>query len=325
MATPAIETDGLTKLYGRHPGVVGLTFSVQPGEVFGFLGPNGAGKTTTIRTLLDLIRPTDGRARIFGMDTHERSLEVRRRTGYLPGELALYDRMTGEEILTYLGHLRGGVDRVRIGELAQRLGAVLTKRVRSLSHGNKQKIGLIQAFMHRPELLLLDEPTSGLDPLVQHQTQLLIREARQEGRTVFLSSHVLPEVEALCDRVGIIKDGALVTVEQIAALKARALRRLQIHFATPPPEERFLRLPGVRDVTTAGNVLRCTVVGSLDAVIKAAGQFTVTNVVTDEPSLEEIFLAFYGGGPREAARRERDGLEITRPAIPRRGGGAGAP
>jgi ABC-2 type transport system ATP-binding protein len=293
---PVIEALGLTKSYGRHRGIEDVTFSVQPGEVFGFLGPNGAGKTTTIRTLMDFIRPTGGRASVFGLDSRAGGIEIRRRVGYLPGELELYEHMTGRDLLRFLGNLRGGVPPARAQGVADRLGADLGRRIGELSSGNKQKVGLIQAFMHRPELVILDEPTAGLDPLVQHELHGLIREVTAEGRTVFLSSHVLPEVEALCHRVGIIREGRLVAVEEIGALKARALRRLEIHFASPVPPEAFSNLPGVRDVVTQDAVVRCTVVGALDAVVKAAARYEVVNVVSHEPSLEEIFLAYYGAG-----------------------------
>jgi ABC-2 type transport system ATP-binding protein len=295
---PVIRTEALTKRYGKRRGVEDVTFEVNRGEVFGFLGPNGAGKTTTMRTLLDFLRPTSGRAELFGMDSREGSVEIHRLIGYLPGELALYDRMTGEDCLRYLAALRGGVRWERVRELVARLGADVEARVGALSHGNKQKIGVIQAFMHDPELLVLDEPTNALDPLVQYEVHGLIREANWAGRTVFLSSHILPEVEALCNRVGIIREGHLATVEHIAALKERALRRLEIHFADPIPEAEFRALDGVRDLLVEDRVLRCTVAGSLDEVIKAAARHTVVNVVSAEPGLEEIFLAFYGESER---------------------------
>lgn len=296
-----IRTEELTKSYGRHRGVTGLELGIRRGEVFGYLGPNGAGKTTTIRTLLDFIRPTRGRASIFGLDTHRDGLAIRQRVGYLPGELVLYENMTGAEVLRYLGHLRGGVTWSRVQELAKRLDSDLSRPVKTLSHGNRQKIGLIGAFMHQPELLMLDEPTLGLDPLVQQAFYGLIGQARAEGKTVFLSSHILPEVERVCDRVGIIREGQIIAVEDVAALKSRALRQLEIHFARPVPPEAFASVTGVRDLTVEDSILRCTVMGSLDALIKAAAQFEVVNVVSHEPSLEEIFLAYYGGGEPHAA------------------------
>jgi ABC-2 type transport system ATP-binding protein len=296
-----IRTEDLSKSYGRQRGVIGVNLEIRRGEVFGYLGPNGAGKTTTIRTLLDMIRPTRGRASIFGLDTHRGSLAIRQRVGYLPGELELYENMTGAEVLRYLGHLRGGVGTQRVQDLAARLDADLSRPVRALSHGNRQKVGLIGAFMHQPELLLLDEPTLGLDPLVQQAFYRLVAEAKAEGRTVFLSSHILPEVERVCDRVGIIREGKIIAVEDVAALKSRALRRLEIHFAQPVPPEAFAAVTGVRDLTVEDGNLRCTIMGSLDALVKAAAQFEVLNVVSHEPSLEEIFLAYYGGGESHAA------------------------
>ena len=300
MTDKIIRAEGLTKFYGKHRGVVDLTLEIQQGEVFGYLGPNGAGKTTTIRMLLDFIRPSRGGASVFGLDTRRHSREIRRSVGYLPGELALYENMTGGELLRYTGNLRGGVDQSFVEELAERLECSLWQPVRSLSHGNKQKLGLILAFMHRPQLLVLDEPTSGLDPLMQQEFYKLIAEVKADGRTVFLSSHVLAEVERIADRVAIIREGQLVLEEEVATLKAKALRHLEMHFAESVPAEAFQGLPGVRDVTLEDGVLRCTVVGSLDAVVKAAAHFEVVNVISHEPSLEEVFLAYYGEGDGHA-------------------------
>jgi len=293
MDASIIHTSHLTKSYGKARGIVDLDLAVRPGEVFGYLGPNGAGKTTTIRTLLDFIRPNTGSATVFGLDTHRESLAIRGRVGYLPGELSLYEGMTGREFLRYMANLRGGVAWSGVEELAGRLAANLAQPIRILSHGNKQKLGLIQAFMHQPELLILDEPTQGLDPLVQHEFYRLIAEARAAGRTVFLSSHVLPEVERTCDRVGIIREGVLVAVEDVASLKAKALRRLEIRFAAPPPLAAFEGLPGVRDLRIENSSLHSQVAGSLDAMIKAAARFEVLDVISTEPSLEEIFLTYY--------------------------------
>ena len=291
-----ILAERLTKSYGKQRGVIELDFGVRPGEVFGYLGPNGAGKTTTIRTMLDFIRPTSGRISVFGLDSRHGSIEIHRRTGYLPGEMALYERLTGAEYLRHFAELRGGVDPSYVIELAERFDCDLGLRIRSLSHGNKQKVGLIQAFMHRPELLVLDEPTTGLDPLVQQGFYQLIEQIRDEGRTVFLSSHVMPEVERLCHRVAIIREGRLIAVEDIGDLKARALRTLDIHFERPVPAEAFANLPSVKAVEAQGDVLRITVTGPVDAVVKAAARFEVVDLATNEPSLEEIFLTFYGRG-----------------------------
>ncbi len=291
-----VHVEHLTKSYGTQRGVIDLTFSVVPGEVFGYLGPNGAGKTTTIRTLLDFIRPTSGRATVFGLDSRHDSIEIHRRTGYLPGEMALYDRMTGGEYVRHLAELRGGVERSFVRDLAERLACDLSVRIRSLSHGNKRKVALIQAFMHRPELLVLDEPTQGLDPLVQHEFYAMVEEVRRDGRTVFLSSHVMPEVERLCDRVAIIREGRLVTVEDVGDLKAHTIRSLDIHFASPVEPGVFDGLPGVTEVVAQGDVLRITATGPLDAVVKEAARFEVVDLASHESSLEDIFLAFYGKG-----------------------------
>jgi beta-exotoxin I transport system ATP-binding protein len=290
----AITLERLTKSYGRARGVTDLSFSVAPGEVFGYLGPNGAGKTTTIRTLLDFIRPTSGTATVLGLDSRRDSIEIHRRTGYLPGERALYDRLTGAEYLRYLGELRGGVDWSAVTDLAERLDCDLSAKIRSLSHGNRQKVTLIQALMHRPELLVLDEPTQGLDPLVQQAFHEIVEEVRREGRTVFLSSHVMPEVERLCDRVGIIREGRLVAVEDVGDLRARQVRTLDIHFAMPPRPDLFEGLPGVSDVTISGDAARVTVSGSIDPIIKAAARFEVVDLQSHEPTLEDIFLTYYG-------------------------------
>jgi ABC-2 type transport system ATP-binding protein len=301
MNNAVIVTEGLTKYYGKQRGIIDLTVQVQPGEVFGFLGPNGAGKTTTIRTMLDFIRPTRGHARVLGLDAQVHSSDIHKRVGYVPGELALYDNMTGAQFLRYMGNLRGGVEWKTVDDLAQRLQADLSRPIKGLSHGNKRKVVLIHAFAHKPELIILDEPTSGLDPLMQHEFYRMVSEVKAEGRTVFLSSHILPEVERVCDRVAIVREGRLIAVENIATLKERALRQLDIHFAAPVPREAFANVTGVRDLTVENGLLRCTVAGSLDALVKAAARFEVTNIISQEPSLEEIFLTFYGGGDSHAA------------------------
>lgn len=288
-----IEVQGLTKRYGSSRGVEDLTFEVGHGEAFGFLGPNGAGKTTTIRALLDFIRPTSGTVRVFGMDPRREGVRVHRRVGYLPGELALYERMTGEAFLRAFAELRGGDGSARVADLADRLGLDLSRRIHDLSHGNKQKIGLVQAFMHHPNLLILDEPTQGLDPLVQQTFYAIVEEQRERGAAIFLSSHVMPEVERVCDRVGIIREGRLATVADIGELKAKALRRLEFHFGGPVPVSAFERLFGVKDVSVHGDSVLLNVEGSVDAVIKEAARHDVVSMETRQPSLEEAFLAFY--------------------------------
>ncbi len=298
MFDSAIRLEGLTKQYGRRRGIRDLTFEVYQGEVFGYLGPNGAGKTTTIRLLLDLLRPTAGQARVLGMDPHLEGLAVRRLVGYLPGELQLYESMTGRDLLRYFAHLRdgaGGIGFSRAQELAERFDLDLSRPIRELSRGNKQKVGLVQAFMHDPKLLLLDEPTSGLDPLVQQEFHRLVREVVTTGGTVFLSSHVLSEVERIAHRVAIIREGSLVVVEELDALKLKARRRLEIHFARPVSPEPFAALPNVEGLSVDGRVVRCVVVGEVDSLIKAAARFQVVNVLSEEADLEDLFLAYYRG------------------------------
>jgi beta-exotoxin I transport system ATP-binding protein len=293
----AISVAGLTKTYGRARGVSDVSFAVAPGEAFGFLGPNGAGKTTTIRILLDFIRPSAGSVRVFGMDPRREGVRVHRRVGYLPGELALYERMTVDAYLRAFADLRGSLPWSSVALLADRLGLELDKRIHDLSHGNKQKVGLVQAFMHRPDLLILDEPTQGLDPLVQQTFYALVDEERERGATIFLSSHVMPEVERLCDRVGIIREGALVTVTDIGELRARALRRIEFRFEDPVPASAFGSLPGVTGASAHGESVLLSVEGPVDAVVKEAARHRLVSLETREPSLEEAFLSFYDAGP----------------------------
>ena len=290
---PVIKLQKLTKFYGPQKGVLDLDLEVMPGGVFGYLGPNGAGKTTTIRLLLDLIRPTAGSATVLGLDAQSGSLEIRRRIGYLPADPALYDNLTGKQFLLHVASLKGGVPWSKIKRLADRLDCDLSRNIRTLSHGNRQKVAVIRAFMHEPELLILDEPTSGLDPLMQQEFESMVREVKADGRTVFLSSHILQEVEDLCDRVAIIRDGSLVAVEDVPTMKARSIRKLELRFAAPVSQNAFQRIEGVRNVVVNGAVLRCDVVGSLDQFIKTAAQYEVADIAVHEPSLEEIFLAFY--------------------------------
>jgi ABC-2 type transport system ATP-binding protein len=293
---PVVDADGLTKFYGPTRGIEDLSFRLEAGEVFGSLGPNGAGKSTTIRTMLDLIRPTRGRIRLFGLDPRADGAAVHARIGYVPGEFGLYERLTGAEYLHTFASFRGGVDEARIRGLAERLSIDLGRRIRELSHGNKQKLGLIQAFMHEPELLVLDEPTQGLDPLVQQTFFALIDEARARGATVFLSSHVLPEVERICDRVAIIREGQLVTISDIGDLKASALRRIEIHFDRPVDPVSFASLASVVGVEAQGHALLLSIHGPVDEVIKEAARHTVVSIASHEPSLEEIFLHIYRDG-----------------------------
>jgi ABC-2 type transport system ATP-binding protein len=293
--TTIIQTNRLTKHYGSSRGIQEVTFSVEQGEGFGFLGPNGAGKTTTIRVLMGLLRPSSGSATIGGLDSWGASAEVKRLVGYLPSEFALDSALTGAEILTYLGNLRGRADQAAIKHFANRLDLDLSRRFREYSHGNKQKVGLVQAFMHRPRLLILDEPTSGLDPLNQQEFYNMVAEVKADGRTVFLSSHILPEVEQTCDRVGIIREGQLVRVDSVASLTDIKHHIVELTFTLPVATTAFSGLPGVREVTAEqdGTLLRLTVQGDLGAVLQAAAQNHATNLTTREPSLEEIFLQYY--------------------------------
>jgi ABC-2 type transport system ATP-binding protein len=295
-AGPAIATSGLSKDYGSGRGLFGLDLEVRRGEVFGFLGPNGAGKSTTMRLLLDLIKPTSGSARVLGLDAERDSVEIRRRVGFLPGDLALYPRLTGRAVLAYLAQLRGGVDaRVR-DALVERFEAELDRPVRQLSTGNRQKLGLVQAFMHEPELLILDEPIAGLDPLVQQSFHALLHEVSAQGRTVFLSSHTLSEVERVTHRLAILRQGRLVVVDSLESLRAVAVQRLEIEFGEAVDAAAFRSLPGVRDVQANGRTLVIAFEGSADPVVKAAAAHPVQAIRPREDDLEDIFLRFYRGG-----------------------------
>jgi ABC-2 type transport system ATP-binding protein len=292
--TAIIQTEQLTKSYGSHRGIVDVDLQVDQGEVFGFLGPNGAGKTTTIRVLLDLIRPTSGRARVFGIETSVDPVAIHRRVGYLPGEFTLYDRLTGGQTLTYFGNLRGGVDAAYQASLIERFDLDPSRRFREYSKGNKQKVGLVAALQHRPDLLVLDEPTAGLDPLVQQTFFAVLRESVAEGKTVFLSSHVLSEAEKTCDRVAIIRDGRIVMVDRVDALRDLAAHQVELRFTGPVPAAEFEAIAGVSNVTSEDHVLRMHVAGPIAPVVKAAARYELADFVSREPSLEETFLAQYG-------------------------------
>jgi ABC-2 type transport system ATP-binding protein len=301
--TALIETERLTKSYGANRGIVDLDLEVDEGEVFGFLGPNGAGKTTTIRTLLDHLRPTSGRARIFGIETTADPVAIHRRTGYLPGEFTLYDRLTGGQTIEYFGNLRGGVDPAYRASLIERLDLDPSRRFKEYSKGNKQKLGLVVAFQHRPELLILDEPTSGLDPLVQQAFYGLVGEAQAEGRTVFLSSHVLSEVERTCDRVAIVRDGRLVRTGRVDTLRDLAHHQVELRFPDGVPTAEFAALPGVSDVVVEDHILRLRVAGPITPVLQAAARHELVDFLAREPSLEETFLAEYGRQATEVSSR----------------------
>jgi ABC-2 type transport system ATP-binding protein len=298
----AVLVQGLSKSYGDVQALRGVDLEVRRGEIFGFLGPNGSGKTTTIRCLLDLIRPSAGRLCVLGLDPQAEPVAVRARVGYLPGELRFDDNLTAEGVLRLFNRLRhGAADPDFIRQLARRLGLDLQTPIRNFSKGNKQKVGVVQALMHRPELLLLDEPTSGLDPLAQQEVLRLIGEARAAGATVFFSSHVLSEVQEVAERVAILRRGAVVEVAETAALLDRALRRVRVRFRRPPDDGVLGRVPGVKvlEQDPRGSVL-LQVSGEMDGLIKALAAFPVSDFETERPSLEEVFLAYYEGDSKGA-------------------------
>ena len=290
---PVIAATGLTKDYGNGRGIFDLDLVVDRGEIFGFLGPNGAGKTTTIRLLMGLIHATRGSAEVLGMDCDRDSVAVKRHVGYLPGELPQYGGWKGSEVVGYLAGLRGNVDPLEVKRIAERFELDLGRTYREYSRGNKQKLALVIAFMHRPELLILDEPTSGLDPLNQQQFHELVRESIARGATVFLSSHVLSEVEQLCDRAGIVREGRLVAQAPLADLRAAKEREVEIRFAAAPPTGRIAALDGVTVLESTGRSVRCRVRGSIAPLLEAVGSAGVVDLVTREPTLEEAFLSFY--------------------------------
>lgn len=284
----------MTKHYGEVRALENLDLEVEMGEVFGFLGPNGAGKTTTIRSCLDLIHPTSGKATIVGLDSHRDSVEIRRHIGYLPSDLAMYENLTGRDMITYFANLRGGVDKTYVDELAQRLQADLSKKIGDYSSGNRQKVGLILAFMSRPRLIVMDEPSSGLDPLVQREFQAMMREVAAEGRSVFLSSHTLSEVQRVADRVGIIRSGHLIDVEYVDDLRSKAIRTVELLFDSPVETAVFEAVPGVRDVQVASHHATMSFDGHMDALLRAATEkYNLVDVNTQEADLEEIFLEYY--------------------------------
>ena len=289
-----IATLGLTKRYGRARGIDDLTFSVEPGEVFGFLGPNGAGKTTTIRTLLGLLRPTSGTASICGFDVWRDGVAARARTGFLPGEFSYDDRVSGAELLDLLAGLRGTGDRGYARELAARFDADLGRPLGELSRGNRQKIGLVQALVHRPPVVVMDEPTAGLDPLMQEAFLQLVGELRSDGTTVFISSHNLAEVERVCDRVGILRAGRLAAVEPVEAITGRALRHVKLRFAGTAPAEKFRRLASVSDLRVDGSQLRFALTGEPTEMFRVAAAHRLLDAEIARPSLEEAFVTYYG-------------------------------
>ncbi len=290
---PVIETVGLTKRYGAARGIEDVSLAVARGEVFGFLGPNGAGKTTTIRMLLDLARPTAGSARVFGLDARAQSLAIRARLGNLSGEFTCDPRVTGRELVRFCAAVRGVAGLGSAAELAERFDADLDRPTGELSRGNRQKVGLVQALFHDPELLVLDEPTSGLDPLMQEEFLAVVSEHRDRGGTVFLSSHDLDEVQRCCDRVAIVREGRLAAVEHVADLRGRAFHHVAVDFAVPVPVAELRRLPGVTDLAVDGCHVAFKLRGDLDTAVKEIARHTVVDLEVGEPSLEEIFLTYY--------------------------------
>jgi len=302
--TLAIAIHDLHKRYGRMPALGGVDLEVSRGELFGFLGPNGAGKTTTIRCLLDLIRPDAGEIRVLGLDPHAQGLELRSQTGYLPGELNLDPALRAGAMLRYLAHLRGSrVDWGHVQALASRLEIDLHTPIKNLSKGNKQKVGIVQALMARPTLLLLDEPTAGLDPLMQQRVYSLLRSAQAEGATVFFSSHIISEVELLADRVAMIRDGRIVDLLEPRSLAERAIRRVLVVFATAINSESLHDVPGVtRTEQLDQRRLKLHIQGDMDALVKALALFPVESLEVERPSLEEAFLASYSRPSQEVAQ-----------------------
>lgn len=294
MSDILIQTEQLSKRYGTQLALNQLSLSVQRGEIFGYLGPNGAGKTTTIRILMDLIRPTQGKASIFGLNTQADSVALHRRIGFMPGELNLWPNQLGRNIVRYMAKVRGNVDMRYVGELTERLQIDLDKRMRDYSTGNKRKLGLLLALMHKPDLLILDEPTSGLDPLMQQIFNDLMRECREAGRTVFLSSHVLSEVQAICDRVGILRGGELKAVETVSKLTHAEFRWVTIEFRDRPLMSNLATISGVQDVTVTDHTVKLRLFGDFDPLLRALSDQYVVDLKINEPNLEEIFLAFYG-------------------------------
>lgn len=303
MTTNVVETEALTVYYGRHRGVINLDLAVEEGEVYGFLGPNGAGKTTTLRVLMDIIRPTSGRAAIFGLDCQEEGVEIRERAGYLPGELNLPEGMSGRRFLDTMGRIRGDANPAYRRELCGRLKLNTGRKISEYSHGNKQKLGLVAALMHKPALVILDEPTIGLDPLMQQTVLELVRETRAEGRTVFFSSHILSEVQAVCDRVGIIREGRLVTVERVEALLEQQFRRFRLTLEEMPEADAFA-FPGVAELSRFDHSVTLEVQENLQAVMEKAVACGLVDIEAQPVTLEEVFLAYYG---ESGDSRENDG------------------
>lgn len=292
---PAITTAGLSKSYGRQPALVDVGLSVDTGEIFGYLGPNGAGKSMTLRILMGMLRPTSRSATVLGLDCWSSAPRVHRRVGYVPGELALYEKMTGFDHVSFFGHVGARRGELRAADIAERLDLDLRKPVRVMSRGNRQKLGLVLALMSSPELLILDEPTTGLDPIMQREFDAILREHTAAGGTVLLSSHVLSEVQQVADRIGVLREGRLIAVEKLHTLRQKSLHHLVVEFTGPARADVFRDVPGVRDLVIDGETLRCNAPEqALNELIQRIAQFTVVDLECAEADLEETFMTYYG-------------------------------
>ena len=287
-----VKVSNLTKFYGKTKGIEKVSFEIHEGEIYGLMGPNGAGKTTTLRSMLNLISSDSGKTNILGKDVNELSSKEIRNISYLPGEFEMYSNLTGKQYLTYISNLRNAKTN-NIHLLSDQLDLDLNKKINALSKGNKQKIGIVQAFMNSPKLAILDEPTSGLDPLKQQEFQNIVKEQNKKGCSVLLSSHILNEIEDLCEKVGIIKDGTLIASEQISALKNKTIKKYEVTFENPPSENKLSEIKGIYDLKIKDEIATFTIKGNIDDMIKTISKFTVINLRILEPDLEEIFLTYY--------------------------------
>ena len=303
----AIQTTRLTKRFGDHVAVGDLDLAVPRGTIFGYLGPNGAGKTTTMKMLAGLYHPSSGRAVVLGVDVARHTDAIQSRIGYLPGDFRAYGDHTARRFLGLLASLRGGVDWPYVEELASRFGLDLGRRIGTLSHGNRQKVGIIQAVMHRPELLVLDEPTNGLDPLMQREFLGLLRDCRTDGSTVLLSSHVLSEVAEVADHVAMLDRGRLIAVRSMDQLQTDSVRRLELKFAGEVPLDRIERVPGVRDVRVDGRTAKLIVTGSLAELLRTVAPYGIADVETHETDLTDVFLGYYDRDGEDDAKHLREG------------------
>jgi ABC-2 type transport system ATP-binding protein len=301
-----IETRRLTKFYGRSQGIVDLDLAVEEGEIFGFIGPNGAGKSTTIRSLLGLIFPTSGSGRVFGLDIVRDTKEIKKRVGYMPAEAGYYHKMDVGELLRYSSGFYDGDGEARARELADLLALDLDRKIADLSRGNQRKVAIVQSLLHRPRLLILDEPTIGLDPLVQAKFFDILKEENRRGTTVFFSSHTLSEVQKMCGRVAIIKDGRIAAVEDIESLRRKQLRKVEVEFSGPVNPGTFA-IEGMISPRADGNVLRFMYSGKIAALVAGLAGLSVSDLIIEEPSLEEIFMHYYSDGPAPADDGEENG------------------